>query len=115
MLAGLAAAALTATGLRRFEVTGASMVPALRPGDRVLIVRSRKLTPGQVVVVGDPRRPGFLMIKRVEAVEGETVTVRGDNAGASTDSRTFGAVPRSGVAGHAVYRYHPPERRGPVR
>jgi type IV secretory pathway protease TraF len=40
------------------------------------------------------------------------VTVLGDAPDASTDSRTFGAVPRDLVLGRAVYRYWPESRRG---
>ncbi|MFE0191448.1 S26 family signal peptidase [Streptomyces sp. NPDC058989] len=89
---------LTATALRRrlvaVTVRGASMEPAYRDGDRVLVRRGRLPAPGQVVVVTDlpdtgptadaataPVRataaravPGpALVIKRVAAVPGDPV------------------------------------------
>jgi len=124
----LASAVLLALGvvavrrsLHRVEVAGASMAPALQPGDRLVVVGRpwgppRWPRPGQVVAVPDPREPSRLLVKRVRSVDTGrgTLDVAGDAPAASTDSRTFGPVPRSTVLGRAVYRYAPPERRGPL-
>jgi nickel-type superoxide dismutase maturation protease len=96
----------------RVEVTGDSMWPALRPGDRLLVVRGGRARPGDVVTLADPRRPDRVMVKRVAARSSGGVVVHGDNPAASTDSRHFGPVPR--VRGRAVYRYHPAARVGRV-
>lgn len=111
-------AALART-LRRVEVTGDSMAPALLEGDRLLVVALPWRTfpaPGDVIAVPDPRAPGRLLVKRVAAVDRSrgTVEVRGDARHASTDSRTFGPVSLTSVVGRAVYRYGPPGRSGPV-
>ncbi len=95
----------------RLEVDGDSMRPSLEPGDRLLVVRA-PVRPGDLVAFPDPRRPERTLVKRVSACGRDGLTVRGDNAGASTDSRTFGPVPRSRVLGRAVYRYFPDSRRG---
>ncbi|MFD8542584.1 S26 family signal peptidase [Streptomyces sp. NPDC059649] len=54
--------ALAASALRRrlvaVTVRGASMEPAYRDGDRVLVRRGRRPAPGQVVVVRDPPATG---------------------------------------------------------
>jgi nickel-type superoxide dismutase maturation protease len=102
------------------QVRGASMLPALRPGDR-LLVESRSFArrtprPGEVVLAPDPRDGGRELIKRVAAVnvsEG-TVEVRGDAAEASTDSRTFGSVPIAAVRWRVALRYWPPARVGRI-
>ncbi len=41
--------------------------------------------------------------------------VLGDHRGASTDSRDFGPIPRSAIAGYAVLRYWPVARAGWMR
>lgn len=103
--------AAVASVVRRVEVHGDSMLPTLRPGERLLVVRVRRARPGQVVVVDDPRVPGRTLVKRVASVTGAVADVVGDNAAASTDSAVFGPVP---VRARVVYRYHPPDRAGRV-
>lgn len=98
----------------RVEVAGASMLPSLEPGDRLVVVRARRLRPGDVVALADPRHPARTIVKRVAAVGPGTVSVVGDNPTQSTDSRVFGAVDVRSVRGRAVYRYAPPARRGRV-
>ena len=103
--------------LRRLEVAGESMIPTLRPGDRVLVVAGLgpfrpPIRTGDLVALADPRAPARVMVKRVTAVAGGRVEVRGDNAAASTDSRHFGPIDRAAVVGRVVYRYHPEARRG---
>jgi signal peptidase I len=93
-------------------VEGDSMRPALEPGDRLVVLA---LSPrvGDVVAV---RVDDRVIIKRVAVLEQDgAVTVLGDNAAASTDSRHFGPVPRPAVVGRAVYRYAPAPRVGRLR
>lgn len=103
------------------------MLPALRPGDRLLLLRL-PAPPGAVVAVTDPRDPGRTLLKRVAAAPGGAAPVPGggrmeagsgylvlgDNPRASTDSVDFGPVPGRLLRGRAVYRYAPPDRRGAV-
>jgi signal peptidase I len=124
--AGLVAIGRRMVGCARVEVAGASMTPALHAGDRLLVVRTRRLRVGDLVVLPDPRDPDRALVKRLaaepggrvscgdlvlEAGEGEVI-VLGDNPAASTDSRDLGPLPVGSVVGKAVYRYHPPERAG---
>ena len=114
-MAAALAAGTAALLVRRVAVVGDSMRPSLEAGDRVLAVRARGrrgVRPGQLVVVRDPRLPARLLVKRVTAAGAGGVVVRGDNVGASTDSRDFGPVDR--VWGRVVYRYAPPARAGRI-
>jgi nickel-type superoxide dismutase maturation protease len=98
--------------LGRVEVAGDSMVPALRPGDRLLVLRGRRTRVGDVVAVADPRLPSRILVKRVAGHGPGGVVLLGDNPSASTDSRVLGPVAPAAIRGRAVYRYFPEERRG---
>ena len=93
-------------------VSGESMQPTLAPGDRLVVVPTTRLRPGQVVALADPRGSGRLMVKRIGALHEGRVELRGDNPTASTDSRHFGLVARDQVVGTVLYRYYPPKRAG---
>ena len=117
----LAALALTALAagwasrqLERTEVAGDSMRPALQPGDRLLVRRTKSLKVGDIVAAADPRRPARTVLKRAAAVDDSGVFLVGDNDARSTDSRHFGLVPLSLVRGKAVYRYAPSGRAGRI-
>jgi nickel-type superoxide dismutase maturation protease len=97
---------------RRVVVDGHSMLPAFEPGDRLLVIPAWPARVGQVVAVRDPRNRSRILIKRVRARFGSQFDVRGDNATESTDSRHFGLVSRSALAGRVVYRYWPASRVG---
>lgn len=105
---------------RRVVVVDASMVPALTPGDRLLVDPGpgREGAPriGDIVVLHDPQAPARLLVKRVAALDPRagTVSVVGDAPEASRDSRAFGPVPVGSLVGVAWFRYLPRERRGPL-
>jgi len=66
-------------GGARLKVAGASMLPAVWPGD-VITVRPRDiaaLQPGQVVLY---RREGMLVLHRITRIRGAVLTTRGDSA-----------------------------------
>ena len=77
------------------------------------------------MVVEHPERPGYEMVKRVEALPGERVGDRilgseeywlvGDRPDASTDSRAFGPVGRPAIRGVVKLRYWPPSRFAALR
>lgn len=124
------------------DVVGDSMVPAFRSGDRLLVCRTRRLRRGDVVIAHhqDGRRTyktassyvTTWLVKRLVAVPGDPVpqsvvpavghagrpvppgmgVLLGDHA-QSIDSRTWGFVPLSDVAGVVVARLRassPPDR-----
>lgn len=100
----------------RVHVQGSSMLPTLEAGDRLVALAGLSARPGDVVAVGDPRRPTRTLVKRVDGLEaGGGLRLAGDNPMASTDSRRFGPVAPSLVIGRVVWRYGPRHRRGPIR
>ena len=79
------------------------MAPTLKSGRSVLVNPRAYLhcppAPGDVVLLEHPHRPDFLMVKRVNDLQGAQVDVRGDNSDASTDSRDFGLVSLERIRG----------------
>ena len=82
------------------------MAPGLLAGDWVVIRRTRRVRPGQVVALCDPRDPQRVLVKRIQRATGSGWYVLGDNPRRSTDSREFGPVPSSCVLGRVLFRYH---------
>ena len=90
----------------RAKVTERSMEPALRPGDCLLIRRTRRIRPGQVVIARHPERPEMLLVKRAARQAGGGWWLESDNpAAGAVDSRRFGAVPGSLIEGRVLARY----------
>ena len=82
------------------------MEPALRPGDCLLIRRTRRIRPGQVVVARHPEQPELLIVKRAARRAGGGWWLESDNPGAgAVDSRRFGAVPGPLIEGRVLARY----------
>lgn len=87
------------------------MMPTFLPGEVLTALRRwRRVRPGDVVVVRDPRDAERWLLKRCTGRSGTMLDLRGDNAGASTDSRAFGLVPSRDVA----YIVLSPARAKPV-
>lgn len=114
LILGLATAVVIAARHRfiRYEVTGSSMVPALDPGNYVIVDRGayRHRVPRKrhVVLARDPRDPAREIVKRVDHVDLHgALWLTGDNTEASTGSETFGAIPPTAVIGRVRWRYWP--------
>jgi phage repressor protein C with HTH and peptisase S24 domain len=106
-------------------VTGESMLPALRPGDRLIVRLGAPVRTGDIVVARHPRPPGGdspgdlvserLIVKRAFRRTGEGWWLESDNqrAPGRRDSWDFGAVADRDVIGRVVGRYWPPSRLSP--
>jgi nickel-type superoxide dismutase maturation protease len=95
-------------------VRGRSMVPALRPGDRLLVDYRRRPLPGDVVTARFP--DGALVVKRVESARDTRSGERGwwllsDNPAEGVDSRHRGVVADGAVLGVVRLRLWPWPRR----
>jgi nickel-type superoxide dismutase maturation protease len=92
-------------------VRGESMVPALCPGDRLIVRLGGHVRAGNIVVA---RHPGGaeLIVKRAFRRTPEGWWLESDNQGARgrRDSWDFGAVPDRDITGRVVGRYWPPAR-----
>lgn len=106
-------------------VIGASMEPALRHGEHVIVDRwtycYRAPRVGEIALFTGPG--GVPFVKRVArppaGLKGATGTenfwAEGDNPGQSTDSRQFGPVSNNRLEGRVLWRYWPPSRAGSPR
>jgi signal peptidase I len=131
-VAVVAAVGGVAAGVRRARlepmlVRGESMLPTLRPGQRIAVgPPARPLRRGAVVVVRHPEQDGLEVVKRVAGLPGERVRlgpsrpelllgpdqylVLGDHQEASTDGRAFGPVGWDRIVGVVRFAYWPPRR-----
>jgi nickel-type superoxide dismutase maturation protease len=116
----LAIAVVVRRGYRRWEVSGRSMLPALEPGDWLIVeplgTGGRPVRAGDIVLARDPREPGRTLVKRVVRLEGGGLAwLEGDNPAESTDSRQFGPVALDDIEARVRWRYWPLRRAGSVR
>ncbi|WP_245158971.1 S26 family signal peptidase [Blastococcus sp. TF02A-35] len=75
------------------RVSGPSMSPTVRDGDRLMARRvpdPARVRPGDVVVARFPARPELLVVKRVRRAVDGGHWVEGDNPFLTDDSRSFG-------------------------
>jgi nickel-type superoxide dismutase maturation protease len=95
--------------ITRVKVAERSMEPALRPGDWLLVHRTRRIRAGQIVLARHPGRPEMLIVKRAARRVGNSWWLESDNPDAgAVDSRRFGAVPGSLIEGRVLARYWRP-------
>ena len=92
-------------------VSGPSMVPTLKHGDHVLVRRTSRIRPGDVVVGSFPARPELLVVKRAVRRAGDGWWLSSDNEAVADDSRRYGPAE---VYGRVVVRCWPPRRLGLV-
>jgi phage repressor protein C with HTH and peptisase S24 domain len=93
-------------------VEGPSMLPALHPGDCLLVRRGSHVRPGSLVVARFPARPDLLVVKRAVRPDGPLWWVEGDNRAVGDDSRRYGPA---AVLATVVLRWWPPRGAGRVR
>jgi nickel-type superoxide dismutase maturation protease len=95
--------------LTRVAVAERSMEPALRPGDWLLVRRTRRVREGQIVLARHPGQPDLLIVKRAgRKVEGGWWLESDNPAVPAVDSRRFGAVPPALIEGRVLLRYWRP-------
>jgi signal peptidase I len=95
-------------------VSGPSMAPTVRRGDRLLARRVRstgRVRPGDVVLARFPSRPDLLVVKRVRRAVPGGHWVEGDNPLVTDDSRAFGTAV---VVGRVLLRLWPRPGRLPA-
>lgn len=95
------------------EVYNPSMLPTLRPGDRLVVKYGSRVRPGAVVLLRHPLQHDLLIVKRAVERRSGGWWVVGDNPQVRNDSREFGAVPDDLMVARAWVRLRPP--RGPQR
>ena len=89
------------------KVEGSSMMPQLKAGDLIFLLKTQKLKVGQIAIAKRPDRQNLLVIKRVKAVTKNGYWLEGDNSSESDDSRIFGEVDKGLVLGKLIFRYWP--------
>lgn len=85
------------------------MVPALAPGDRLLVRYGARVRPGRVVVARFA--DGTIVVKRAVERRGDAWWLLGDNVAEGVDSRHRGAVADEDVWAVVVLRLWPWPRR----
>ena len=97
------------------------MAPTLQDGDWLLVdpdaYRVYSPQAGDLVVAADPRKPDWLLVKRVTRIDPDgRLTLAGDHpAHASADEEDMPPIPRGALRGRPWFRYWPLVRVGRTR
>jgi phage repressor protein C with HTH and peptisase S24 domain len=86
------------------------MLPTLAPGDCLLVRRTTRVRPGDVVVARFGGLPDVLVVKRAVRRTPDGWWLEGDSPGVTDDSRRYGPAT---VLGKVVLRYLPAPRKLP--
>src|ERR1039458_26224 len=100
----------------RVKVAERSMLPALHPGDWLMVWRTRRIRPGHpaparrgpgpIRPAPHPAQPALLIVRRAARRVGGGWWLESDNPGAgAVDSRRFGAVPATLIERRVLARY----------
>lgn len=87
--------------LLKFKIEENSMSPFLKFGDLALILRTKNVKEGEIVVF---RRVQEYYIKRVVKIENDKCFLKGDNRKESIDSRKFGWIDKKDIIGKMIYK-----------
>ena len=85
------------------QVVGKSMQPYLKQG-QVVFAMKKKPRIGDVVIAKQNNRE---VIKRLTSICNEGLYLKGDNASASSDSRTYGRINESDILGIVIFKFTP--------
>lgn len=96
VVAGAVMAGLALLVIWPYRVSGNSMYPAFYDGQWLVINKMGQPKAGDVVVF---KYQNTELLKRIIRPAGEGFWVEGDNKDFSTDSREFGAVPKTAIVG----------------
>jgi nickel-type superoxide dismutase maturation protease len=84
----------------RVRIEGDSMLPTFKNGDEVLVSMTKSFSVGDVAYARHPFKSSVKIIKRIDKIEDDgSVFLVGDNLADSSDSRTFGAIPKENIIG----------------
>lgn len=84
--------------LRR--VVGESMLPTLKPGELLIGIKTRKVRPGDIVMVS---HNGLDKVKRIKEVTADSIYILGDNPKSSSDSRDFGYISKNKILAKVIW------------
>jgi phage repressor protein C with HTH and peptisase S24 domain len=82
------------------RISGHSMEPALSAGSFVLIWKTKRIAPGNIIAF---KRDNLLYIKRVKTITDDELYMLGDNSSDSFDSREFGSIRINDVIGKVIW------------
>ncbi len=81
------------------------MLPTLKNGDAVLVDPNGEVEDGDIVLANHPFKQSVKMIKRIGEISADgKFSLTGDNLDESSDSRTFGAIPKNEILGKITCR-----------
>jgi signal peptidase I len=92
--------------LQKYKISGHSMEPFLKNGDKILISGLWYLFKNPKIndIVAFKEKNGEVLIKRIKEVKNGRFFVSGDNKKDSLDSKDFGYISKEYIIGKLIYK-----------
>lgn len=76
------------------------MLPTLKPGELLIGIRTKRVRPGDIVILN---HKGLDKVKRIKKITKDSIYILGDNPKSSSDSRDFGYISRDKIVAKLIW------------
>ncbi len=89
----------------RLKISGHSMEPTIQNNNIILIKplnQKTSLRPGDIIAFQHPFKKNLILVKKIQSIQENQITLIGINKNYSTDSRFFGPITNKHIIGTAT-------------
>ncbi len=97
--------------IKRFQVRGHSMEPAIEAGQQFFVSKAENFKVGDIIILRHPQKEMFLVKRVKEELENGNFLAEGDNTGHTGEF----TIEKKQIVGKLTFCYWPPKKIGFVK